>query len=81
MISDFDSANDAIDISDLLTAYDPMTDALSDFVEITDNGTDSTLSVDADGGADSFAAVASILGITGLTDEAALQSSGALVTS
>ncbi|MHA6345368.1 calcium-binding protein [Roseivivax sp. CAU 1761] len=81
VIADFDSANDAIDISDLLTAYDPMTDALSDFVEITDNGTDSTLSVDADGGADSFAAVASILGVTGLTDEAALETSGALITS
>lgn len=48
-IADFDSANDAIDISDLLSVYDPMTDVLSDFVEITDNGTDSTLSVDADG--------------------------------
>lgn len=81
VIADFDSANDVIDISDLLSAYDPMTDVLSDFVQITDNGTDSTLSVDADGGADSFAAVASILGVTGLTDEAALETSGALITS
>ncbi|MWD26882.1 type I secretion C-terminal target domain-containing protein [Aquicoccus sp. SCR17] len=80
VIADFDSANDAIDISDLLSAYDPMSDVLSDFVEITDNGTDSTLSVDADGGADSFTAVANIIGVTGLTDEAALEASGALVT-
>lgn len=58
-IADFNSTEDAIDIADLLTAYDPMTDVLSDFVQITDNGTDS------------FAAVASIPGVIGLIDEAA----------
>ena len=81
-IADFDdSESDAIDISDLLSAYDPMMDAITDFVQITDDSTDSTLYVDADGGADSFVAVASILGVTGLTDEATLETNGALITS
>lgn len=79
VVSDFDAGADVIDITDLLTAYDPMTDALTDFVQITDDGTHSTLAVDADGGADNFVAVASILNVTGLTDENALASSGALL--
>lgn len=71
--------NDVIDISDLLSAYDPLNDAITDFVQITDDGTDSTLAVDADGGADNFVAVASIVNATGLTDEASLESSGTLI--
>jgi len=53
---------------------------ITDFVQITDDGTDSTLYIDQDGGADNFVAVATILGVTGLTDEVALETSGALVT-
>lgn len=80
-ITDFDiSENDAIDIADLLNGYDPLTDAISDFVQITDNGTDSILSVDADGGADNFVQIATLLGVTGLTDEDALETSGNLIT-
>jgi hypothetical protein len=37
------------------------------------------LPFDADGGADNFVAVASILGVTGLTDEQALLTSGNLL--
>ena len=48
-------------------------------MQITDNSTDSALAVDADGGADNFVAVASILGVTGLTDEAALEANGYLL--
>jgi Ca2+-binding RTX toxin-like protein len=79
VIGDFNAAQDIIDITDLLTAYDPMNDLLTDFVQITDDGTHSTLAVDADGGADNFMAVASILNTTGLTDENALVSSGTLL--
>lgn len=79
-IRDFDvSEGDIIDISDLLSGYDPLADAITDFVEITDNGTDSTLSVDANGGADSFVQVATIYGTIGLTDEDALETSGNLM--
>ncbi|MES9822807.1 MAG: LamG-like jellyroll fold domain-containing protein [Candidatus Thiodiazotropha endolucinida] len=80
VIDDFSVAdNDAIDISDLLSAYDPLADAITDFVRITDDGIDSTLAVDADGGADNFVAVATLTGVTGLTDEAALETSGHLI--
>ncbi len=80
-ITDFDIAeNDAINIADLLNGYDELTDAISDFVQITDNGTDSVLLVDADGGADNFVQVATLLGVTGLTDEGALETSGNLIT-
>ncbi len=80
VIKDFTTAdNDVLDIVDLLTGYDPLTDAITDFVEITDNGTDSTLKVDTDGGADNFVTVATLEGATGLTDEAALETNGHLL--
>ncbi len=78
-ITDFNTVYDAIDISDILGAYDPLADAITDFVQITDDGTDSTLFVDADGGADNFVAIALIDNKTGLTDEAALETSGILI--
>lgn len=84
-IKDFSLAqNDIIDIKNLLAGiYDPLTMNLSDFVEITDNGTNSFLRVDRDG-ADTgfgFTQVALIQGVTGLTDEAALIAAGNLVIS
>ena len=79
-VNDFSlSDNDKLDISDLLAAYDPLNDALIDFVQITDSGVNSIVSVDADGGADNFIEVARLLHITGLTDEVALEASGHLV--
>ncbi len=46
-IQDFNLAEgDKLDISDLITGYDPITDAISDFVQITDDGTHSYLAVD-----------------------------------
>lgn len=74
------SDNDAIDISDLLFSYDPLNDIITDFVQITDNGTDSILAIDLNGGADSFSSVATLTNVTGLTDEAALEASGYLIT-
>jgi len=63
----------------LLIGYDPLTDAITDFVQITESGTNSYLNVDADGGADNFVQVAYIYNETGLTDEDALQTSGNLI--
>ena len=81
VIGDFSIAEgDAIDIADLLTGYDPLTDAIADFVQITDNGTDSFLAVDADGGADNFVQVAELRNVIGLTDEEALETAGNLIT-
>ncbi len=49
-IKDFDATEgDALDLSSLLIGYDPLTDAINDFVYATDNGTDTTIAVDVDG--------------------------------
>ena len=80
-IQDFNlSEDDKLDVLDLLNGYDPATDMISDFVQITDNGTDSYLSVDSDGGADNFVQVVTLMGITTLTDVSALETSGNLIT-
>ncbi len=70
---------DKIDLSDLLAGYDPIADLITDFVQITDNGTHSYVAVDADGGADNFQQVAQLSAITGLTDEATLEANGTLI--
>ncbi|MDA0967515.1 MAG: tandem-95 repeat protein [Proteobacteria bacterium] len=49
---------DKIDISDLLSDYDPVSDAIADFVDLSHQGLKATLSVDADGDADNYIAVA-----------------------
>ncbi|AGH97678.1 Alkaline phosphatase [Micavibrio aeruginosavorus EPB] len=73
--------NDVIDISDLLSAFDPLVDVITDFVQVTDNGTDSALFVDQDGVGSVYGLqqVATISGVTGLTDEAALYTSGTII--
>ncbi|GAB1256202.1 hypothetical protein NBRC116494_07040 [Aurantivibrio plasticivorans] len=82
IIQDFSLAeDDKLDVSNLLEdGYDPLTDAISDFIQITDNGTDSILSVDVDGDADNFVQIATILNVTGLSDEDSLEVSGTLIT-
>ncbi len=80
-VKDFNLTDgDMLDLSDLLGGYDPINDLITDFVQITDNGTHSYVSVDADGGADNFQQVAQLSSITGLTDEQALESNGTLIT-
>jgi len=81
VIEDFDIANDAIDLSDVLSAYDPMTDLITDWVEMTTSGSDTILKVDRDGtgGTYSLAQIATIQGVTGLTNEEALVSGGQLL--
>ena len=79
VIQDF-ANNDALDVADLLFGYDPLVDAITDYVQVTDNGTDSFLSVDSNGGADAFVQIATLQNVTGLTDEADLESNGQLIT-
>ena len=47
-VFDFVEGTDVIDISNLLTGYDPLTDLLSDFVTIA-QGANTTIQVDRDG--------------------------------
>ena len=82
-ITDFSvSQGDKIDISDLLSGhYNAATNVLADFVQITTSGSNSILSVDTSGaaGAHGWTAVATISGVTGLTDEQLLITHGNLV--
>lgn len=81
-ITDFNLLDgDKIDISDVLQGYDPLTHAIADWVEITTSGSNSILKVDVDGGGNSFVQIATISGVTGLTDETALVTSGHLIVS
>jgi len=74
-LSEFDKIN----IKDLLQGYNPLTKVIADFVRITDNGSNSVMWVDADGGANGYVQVATLNGIIGLTDEQALVNSGTLI--
>ncbi len=81
-IYDFNtSEGDIIDISNVLYNYDPITDAISDFVTFTDNGADSIMSIDIDGTGTTtgFVDAAIIIGGAGL-DATALEASGNLDT-
>ena len=81
-IEDFSIAQgDVLDFHGLLTFYSPLTSAITDFIQITTSGSDSIVAVDTNGGADHFVNIATILGVTGLTDEAALLASGAIAVS
>lgn len=78
-VKDFNVAEgDVLDLSHLLDGYDPLADALSDFVKLTQNGADTVLSVDANGGADGFAMLAILSETQGL-ELASLVNSGQLV--
>ena len=82
VIRDFSTSNgDKIDIHDLLSEYDPLTEALTDFIQITTSGSNSVVKVDLDGMGTTYtlAQIALIEGITGLTDEQSLVTSGNLV--
>lgn len=66
-----------------MMSYDPLHDALTNFVEITTSGGNSIVKVDADGTGAAFGwtQIATLQGETGLTDEAALVASGHLIVS
>lgn len=61
------SEGDKLDIADILDLHNPLTDAIAGFVRITETGTNSFLSIDADGGANNFVTIAQLTGVTNLT--------------
>jgi Ca2+-binding RTX toxin-like protein len=82
VVTDFSTAQgDALDIRDLLTGYTPGTHAITDWVRITDVSGNSKIEVDRDGtgGTYGWVQIATLNGVTGLTDEAALVTSGNLL--
>ncbi|MCB1650935.1 MAG: type I secretion C-terminal target domain-containing protein, partial [Alphaproteobacteria bacterium] len=72
----------ALDIADVLFGYDALTNAITDFVTVTDNGVDSTVIVDQDGAGTQYAAktIAVLQNITGLSDVEGLETAGTLIT-
>lgn len=80
-VQDFNtSEGDALDISSLLIGYDPLTDAINEFLEVTTNGTDTFVAVDTDGGRNNFVDVAILHNVNGLPSESDLEASGTIVT-
>jgi hypothetical protein len=59
---------DVLDISDVLPEYDPASYDLTDFLQITDDGTDSSVFVDLDGGGDDFVQILVLENIADLSD-------------
>lgn len=81
-VTDFNRAlGDKLDISGLLTGFDPLTDDITQFARIDTSGTGSLLFVDADGGGDNFVQIATLARATGLSDELALLNAGVLIAS
>jgi len=82
MIGDFKtSEGDRLDIANLLVGYDPLQDAITDFVTFTASGSNMTLSVDRDGTASStYAAhqIALLQNVSGLNAET-LETAGLLI--
>ena len=80
VIHDFSRAQgDSINIADVLSGYDPLTDDIANFVRLVQNGSDTELQINADGDAGgAFVTAAMILGGTGL-DLATLIGNGGIV--
>jgi Ca2+-binding RTX toxin-like protein len=82
VIKDFSkNQGDKIDISDLLSSYDPLDDALADFVQLETVGADTILSINQ-GGAGSLGGwvqIAVIENVVCPTDEQSLIASGHLI--
>ena len=64
-----DQDGDIIDISDILSGFDDLSSDISDFVQFTNSGDHTIMSVDTDGaiGGANFVAVAEILGLNDLS--------------
>lgn len=79
-VMDFNAAEgDKLDIANILSGFDAQTSAISDFVQITEVGSNSLLKVDSDGGGDNFTTIATIYGLTGM-DENDLYANNNLIT-
>ena len=69
---------DSINLSEFLTLFDPLTEALTDFVKFETVSGNTVVSVDQDGTGtgSAFTAIATLQGVTGLTNEDLLLTNG-----
>jgi len=79
VISDFTSApgGDVLDVSDLLTGFNPATSNINDFLKAVEGNGSTTIQVDANGGGNSFVDMAVLGGVN--TDIMGLLNNGSLV--
>ena len=72
--------DDQIDISDLLTGFNPATDNISEFLQLTNSGSDTLIQVDTNGatGGFNYVTIGIIEDITGM-DEVALYANGNII--
>lgn len=61
-ITDFDAGEDILDLSDLLSGYDPTSDKLSDFLRV--DSSNGTIEIDPTGSGNSFTALATLAGVS-----------------
>jgi hypothetical protein len=60
------SSEDIIDITDMISDYDPLTGTIENFIRFTDSGKDSILSIDNSGSGENFVDIALLEGGAGL---------------
>jgi Ca2+-binding RTX toxin-like protein len=79
VITDFTSApgGDVLDVSDLLTGFNPATSNVNDFLQASENNGSTTIKVDANGGGNSFVDMVVLDGVN--TDIMGLLNNGSLV--
>ncbi|MCB9987990.1 MAG: type I secretion C-terminal target domain-containing protein [Rhodospirillales bacterium] len=71
-IADFDlEGGDRLDFTQILEQFDPVSNAINDFVYVADNGTDTVIAIDVSGTGDISNAVGVVVleGVTGLSAE------------
>ena len=81
VVTDFATGqSDVLDLRDVLSSYNG-SDPITDWVRISNSGSNSTVEVDRDGtsGTYGWTQIGTLTGVTGLTDEAALVASGNLL--
>ncbi|HYD18903.1 MAG TPA: calcium-binding protein [Patescibacteria group bacterium] len=79
-VDDFYALEDTIDISSLISGYDPLTMSLAAFVRVTEEGGSTVIAADSNGSA-TFTYFLTVPGVTGLGDAAAMVAAGQLAVS
>ena len=72
------SEGDSLDISDLLTGFNPGSSDINDFLRFTNSGSDTLIQVDTNGGANSFQTIGQLNGVNDV-DADQLYSAGAII--
>ena len=79
-ITDFNvGEGDVLDIADILSGYDPLSDVITDFIEITNDGTNTNIAIDSDGGADNFQIITELTNTVITDDTQTLITNGTIV--